>query len=353
MGQTQQKWIARLLIVLLVLFILYMLSRLSFLAEPFLLVGKALLLPVGIAALLSYFLHPLVEKLHQNGMERRWAVSLIFLAVIGLISFVLIIGLPFLIAQIQHAFAQLPGKINELTVLVNRLQDQLNSLPEPFQSQSKEWTVQLEAWSGKALDQVEKVAVFLLHSVFAFIVIPFLVFYFLKDYDLVEKTAWYVTPRKWRQPLHRYLKDLDQTFGSFIRGQLLVSLSVAVLSVIGLWLLGVPYPILLGLFIGAADLIPYFGAFIGAAPAIIVALLESWQLAIFTAILLIVIQQVEGNVLSPFIVGKTLHLHPMLIIIALLVGIQTGGVIGLLVAVPMLAVAKVTLWHFRLHLMND
>lgn len=349
----QRNWMNRLIIILLILFVVYMVVQLAPLLTPIGSVLKALLLPVGLSALLTYFLHPLVEKIHEAGLSRGVAVLLIFVAIIFSIGFLLTIGLPALIKQIQHAFEQIPAQLRGLELMSVRIQEQVNSLPKPIQSHTKEWTVQLGQASEQALDQLEKVAFFLLQSIFSFMVIPFLVFYFLKDYSLIQKAAWYVTPRKWRKSLQRYVKDVDHTFGSFIRGQLLVSLSVAIISMVGLWVIGVPYPILLGLFIGAADLIPYFGAFIGAIPAVVVALLESWQLGLFATIFIVVLQQIEGNLLSPLIVGKTLHLHPMLIIIALLVGIETGGVIGLLVAVPALAIGKVTLLHLRLHLMND
>lgn len=330
-----------------------MLVKLSPLLTPVFTVIRALILPIGLAALLTYFLHPLVEKFHATGLPRTLTILLIFLAIVFSIVFLLTIGLPTLIKQIQHAFEQIPAQLKQLKSLSIQVQEQVDSLPTPIQSHTKEWSAQLGEVSERALDQVAKVALFFLRSAFSFMVIPFLVFYFLKDYGLIVRAAWYLTPRQWRKPLQRYIKDVDHTFGSFIRGQLLVSLSVAILTIIGLWLLGVPYPILLGLFIGAADLIPYFGAFIGAAPAVMVAMLESSQLALYTVILIVVIQQIEGNLLSPLIVGKTLHLHPMLIILALLIGVEVGGVIGLLVAVPTLAIGKVTLLHLRLHLMND
>lgn len=150
-----------------------------------------------------------------------------------------------------------------------------------------------------------------------------------------------------------YIRDVDKTFGSYIRGQLLVALCVGVISTITFWVLGVPYPVILGLFVGATDLIPYFGAIISAVPAIGVALLDSTSLAIYVAISLFIIQQVEGNILSPLIVGRTVHLHPVLIIFALLIGVEVAGVIGLLVAVPVTAIMKVTLMHIRQYLKGE
>ncbi len=330
-----------------------MIVQLSPLLSPFGAMIRALVLPVGIAILLTYLLHPLVEKMHDSGLSRPIAVLLIFIAIVLTFGFLLTIGLPSFINQIQHAFDTIPAQIRELERETARIQRYVETLPAPLQNQTQEWRVQLVQMGESAFDQIEQAALFLLKSMFAFIVIPFLVFFFLKDHDAIRRLCWYITPRNWREPLKKYVKDVDHTFGNFIRGQLLVSLSVFIISTIGLWALGVPYPILLGLFMGAMDLIPYFGPFIGAVPAVIIAFLQSWQLGVATIVLIFVIQQIEGNILSPVIVGKTLHLHPALIILALLVGVEIGGFIGMLIAVPILAVGKVTLLHIRFHFMKD
>ncbi|MFC0561866.1 AI-2E family transporter [Halalkalibacter alkalisediminis] len=351
--ELQQKWMSRLILSLLSLLIIFMIVQLMPLLSPVGSVFRALFLPVGIAVILTYLLHPLVEKLHDIGLSRGLAVLLVFFIIVFLFVFLLMIGLPAFIKQIQHAFETIPEQIRQLEQETARIQQQLENLPGPLQEQSREWRVQLERVGQSIFDQVEAAALFLVKSVFSFIVIPFLVFFFLKDHDIIQKSTWYLTPRRWRSALKRYIKDVDHTFGSYIRGQLLVSLTVFIISTIGLWALGVPYPIVLGFFMGIMDLIPYFGPFIGAVPAVVIAFLQSWQLGVFTIILIFVIQQIEGNILSPVIVGKTLHLHPALIILALLVGVEVGGFIGMLVAVPILAIGKVTLLHIRLYFMKD
>ncbi len=320
--------------------------------EPFIRVIKALLLPLSFAILFSYFLHPLVEGLHKSGLPRIVSVLLVFVTLLLAIGALIFFGAPALIEQVQHAMAILPEQVSALEQVMLDVQGRIRTLPPQIQVHIDEWTAQANKLGAKVLDQTESVALWIIQSIFSLMVIPFLVFYFLKDYNLIEKVAWYITPRKWRHGLKQYVIDVDHTFGSFIRGQLLVSLAVAILSSLALWLIGVPYPFLLGLFIGATDMIPYFGSFIGAVPAVTVALLESWQLALFVVVAIIIVQQIEGNVLSPVIVGRTLHLHPILIILALLIGVELGGVIGLLIAVPTLAIVKVTLVHIRLYFIN-
>ncbi|MFA9455946.1 AI-2E family transporter [Halalkalibacter sp. AB-rgal2] len=341
------RWLYRSALILIIALIIFVFIQLTPIFAPFSAIFKALVLPLGVSVLIAYLLHPIVEKLHEVGMSRTVAVMLLFLLMIGLFALIAMIGFPELKKQIEHFVEVVPEQVQMIEQATDEMDHQLHSLPEPIQLQVENWKDQLIRLGEHIFSQVEAVFLFLVTSFFALIVIPFLVFYLLKDYDQIQRICWYVTPRRWRKPLQRFIKDVDQAIGGFIRGQLLVSLLVGVMSTLGLWLLGVPYPILLGVFIGALDLIPFFGPYIGAAPAVIVSFLESWQLGLFTILLLFIIQQLESNILSPVIVGKSIHLHPVLIILALLVGVEIGGFLGMLLAVPLLAIGKVVFLHIR------
>ena len=114
-----------------------------------------------------------------------------------------------------------------------------------------------------------------------------------------------------------------------------------------LWFYHVPYALLLGVIIGVTNIIPYIGPIIGAVPAAIIAATISIKLVITIVIIIFVLQFLEGNVLSPLIVGKSLHIHPLFIMLALLLGGEFGGVLGLILAVPILAVVKISILHIR------
>ncbi|KYG31895.1 AI-2E family transporter [Alkalihalobacillus trypoxylicola] len=346
------KVVLFLFIFLLILASLTLLMLLSPLMEPIFQVIKAISLPLLLAVLITYLFHPLVEGLHEYGLSRGLAVLFMFLFLITVSGFILFLGLPFIVEQIQGALKQIPQQMNDIENWLMGIEAQLNHLPAPLHEHADQWIKQLQVYGTKGLDQVEGVLINVLKKSLSFVVIPFIVFYLLKDYHMVQKAAWYMTPKKWRLSLQRYIKDVDHSIGNYIRGQLLVSFCVFVLATIGLWILGVPYAVLLGLFIGAVDIIPYFGPIIGAIPAVLFAFMNSFQTGIFTIIVLFVIQQIEGNILSPLIVGRTLHMHPIFIIFALLIGVEAGGLFGLLLAVPILAVIKVTLWHIRLHFLK-
>ncbi|WP_078552691.1 AI-2E family transporter [Bacillus alkalicellulosilyticus] len=347
------QWLVRATILLVVLLCLYLVMKLSPMWLPILNVFVRVLIPFLIAGLITYLLHPIIEKSHATGIPRPIAVLLIYFLFFGGIIYAIYKGTPYIINQLKELIENLPVYINEVHGWFTMFSSQLAILPQGMQVQVEEWFQGLEGGVEQVFESIVVFLKGLLSSFIYFIIIPFLVFYLLKDFKLIEKVAWYLTPKRWRKEGIAFIRDVDHSFGNYIRGQILVSLSVGILATIGLWIIGMPYPILLGMFIGMMDIIPYFGAFMGAVPAVLVAALQSWNMVLLTVLVIFVLQQVEGNILSPVIVGKTLHMHPVLIMLALIVGIEIGGILGLVLAVPTLAIVKVVLLHLRTNLHNE
>ncbi|HJV32285.1 MAG TPA: AI-2E family transporter, partial [Bacillales bacterium] len=152
-----------------------------------------------------------------------------------------------------------------------------------------------------------------------------------------------------RAPGIKFLKDVDESLGSYIRGQFLVCTIIGGIAALLFWIFDLKYPLILGLIIGATNVIPYFGPIIGAVPAIIIAITMSGKLVIITIVIIFLLQFLEGNILSPYIVGKSLHMHPLMIMLALTAGGEMGGIMGLILAVPILAVLKVAVIHGKEH----
>jgi predicted PurR-regulated permease PerM len=161
-----------------------------------------------------------------------------------------------------------------------------------------------------------------------------------------------MTPKKWRKKGTLFLKDIDESLGSYIRGQLLICMIIGSISALLFWIFHLRYPLILGLIVGATNVIPYFGPIIGAVPAIIIAATSSVKLVVITVVIVFGLQFLEGNILSPYIVGKSLHMHPLIIMIALTAGGEIGGILGLILAVPVLVVLKVAILHAKNHFIN-
>ncbi|MBV8374535.1 MAG: AI-2E family transporter [Candidatus Eremiobacteraeota bacterium] len=175
-----------------------------------------------------------------------------------------------------------------------------------------------------------------------FVIVPMTTAYLLLDLDHLKAILASVVPAdRWRATTE-LLADVDGVIGGFIRGQLLVAVTVGILITIAMVLLRVPYPYLWGLLAVVGDLVPYVGAVVAAIPAIVSALLTNgWLNALLVTAAFVLIYEVEGHFLAPNIVGKQVKLSAFAVIVALLIGAELGGIFGMLVAVPIAGVLRV------------
>lgn len=341
------KWLLRSVSLLVILLCLYVFLLLSPIWEPLVTVIIRIFIPFIIAGVITYLLHPIVEQLKTMGIARPISILLIYIVIIVIFSYLLLKGTPYIIEEIKDLLENIPHFANIYRQLVSDFYRQTSMMPEGFRATAEGWLTNIETIAAQGLVGTVANLRGILDYFFMLIIIPFIVFYLLKDFILLEKTAWYLTPRKWRNSGRELLRNINISLGNYIRGQLFVCLAVGFIATIGLWLVGMPYAVILGIFIGITNIIPYFGPIIGALPVAIIAFTDSFQLVMLGLLVNFGIQLIEGNILSPLIVGKSLHMHPVLIIFALVVGAEVGGVIGLIIAVPILAIIKVLIMHIR------
>ncbi|RXI99953.1 AI-2E family transporter [Anaerobacillus alkaliphilus] len=341
------KWLLRLASLLLILLCGYVFFLLSPIWEPIFIVIIRILIPFIIAGIITYLLHPIVEQLKNLGIARPFSILLIYIVIIFGFGYLLVKGTPYIVEEVKDLFVNIPHFANIYRNVVSDFYKQTSMLPDGFRVTAEGWLTDIEAVAAEGVVGTIEGLGGLLDYLLVAIIIPFLVFYLLKDFNLIEKTVWYLTPRKWRSSGRELLRNINVSLGNYIRGQIIVCVAVAIIASIGLWIIGMPYALILGIFIGATNIIPYFGPIIGAIPVAIIAFTESFQLVLLGLLVNFGIQLIEGNILSPLIVGKSLHMHPILIMFALIVGGEVGGVIGLIIAVPILAIVKVFIMHIR------
>ncbi len=304
--------------------------------------------PIFIAGFITYLLHPLVEGLHGRGIPRSIAILSIYLCFFGGIGFLLYKLIPLVVQQLMDLSKNLPYFTNTYRSWIEEIDFRTEHFPLGIHQRIEAGLNGLEQGIDRFISRLLLFMKELLNSIILFAIIPFIVFYMLKDFTIFKKAAWYITPRKWRKSGIALLKDIDESLGRYIRGQLFVCLVIGVCATIGLWLSGISYPLILGFIIGVTNIIPYFGPIIGAVPAVIIASTISFNMVIIVFLIILFLQFLEGNVLSPLIVGKSLHMHPVVIIIALLVGEHISGILGLILAVPIIAVLRVILYHLKI-----
>jgi predicted PurR-regulated permease PerM len=293
-------------------------------------------------------------------LPRGLSILLSFLLVVGLF----VLAALYLVPLVAEQFAALVRAVPGIATIVERyvsdvlgaLQDRglVPSDPQELVSRVRDDLVSaVRSVAGNVLGG----ALGFVFGTFSFVLTLFGVV-FIGAYLLVDvrrvKAAWL---RAWPHGYRRDARTLWNAFGyslsRYLGGLALVLAIQGVVSAVGLFLLGVPYALVLGAFVSVTAVIPYLGAWLSAIPAVIVALTVSPTTALLTALLFLGIQQLEGNFLTPKIQGNTLHVHPILVFLAVIVGGGLGGIFGVIVAVPALAVLRVVFDFFRVRLRTN
>ena len=178
-------------------------------------------------------------------------------------------------------------------------------------------------------------------NVLSFAVVPVLSYYFLGEGEFFYNKFMLLIPRTKRTATRNIFNDIDKILSRYVASQFLLSILIGGLTFIVLISLKVDFPIILSVINGIANIIPYFGPIIGAVPPILMALLISPSKALWVTVLLLIIQQIEGNILSPKIIGDSISMHPIIVIILLILGGKIGGFTGMVLAVPLGVVIKI------------
>ncbi|MHA6485084.1 AI-2E family transporter [Paenibacillus sp. strain BS8-2] len=334
-------WMVYLILGLIAIYFLLQLKPLIVTIYGFL---KAVLGPFIIAMIISYVLNPIVSMLHERKVPRTIAVLLIYAVFCAAITVLLVNLIPMFVGQVQELNQHMP----ELTIRAQNIVTDINNtsfLPSSFRDGIDKALLGIEKKISESLFHFVNNIGSMLSAVFVVFIIPFLAFYILKDFDVFERTIITYVPKSHRKNTVRLMKDIDQALGSYIRGQFLVCVIVGTLAYGGYLLIGMPYALLLASVVAITNVIPYLGPFFGAAPALLMASTVSVKMMIYVAIVNTLCQILEGNVISPQVVGRTLHLHPLLIIFALLAGGEIAGIAGMILAVPIFAACKVIVQH--------
>lgn len=303
-------------------------------SKVLLFIGK-LLLPFILAAFISYLLHPLVAYL-----ERRWkwtpafAMVIIFLLFAGVFAFLMYKSVPIFIRELEELSEQLPELIKDYENMILTLYESTAFLPEAVHDKMDVFINGLETRLDEKITLVLENVFHVSEFIVLLAVVPVLVFYFLKDKETIIHWGSSLLPVKWREKYIRILSAIDDSLGNYIRGQLLLSLAVVLVTYLIYYFLGLKFALLLAVFMGLMNIIPYFGPLLGSVPAVAITATISYKLVMILIIANAFVQLLESSLLSPYIMGKNVHIHPVLLIFLLLLGAEAAGVIGMIIIVP-------------------
>lgn len=311
---------------------------------------RNVLYPFLLGFLIAYLLNPLVCLLERQKIKRLWGISLIYAVLLGIILLGIIYLFPILMKDIDDFSARLP----QIMIKVDLVQQQIYSqyqnslLPLVIKKALDNLLLSLETGVNDFIAAILQTCLTLISHSLGILISPILAFYMLYDWYPIKDKILGALPGRWRPEIVAVAKDIDKVLSGVIRGQILTAMIVGTVVAGGLSLLHVEFPLIIGIFAGMLDVIPYFGAFLGAAPGIVLALLQSPLTAIQVSILFFIIHQLEGSVIQPKILGESVGLHPLSVIFFVFVGGELGGITGMLLGVPIAAIGKV----IGKHLMN-
>ena len=326
-----------------------------FLIGGFFYLIREIMAPFILAFVLAYFLNPLVEYFHKKyKVSRAISTSLIVGIFVVVAIALLVILVPMIYAQVQSFIVALPIYLDESVKKIPLLLSlfpklQLNAENIIAQLVDKEnMTEKLMSFSGDIVQNIVSSSAALINALSLIFVTPILVFYLLRDWDLLIKKIAEYLPNRSSSAIKKIFKDMDDTLSGYIRGQVNVCLILAVFYGISLTIIGLNFGMLIGIVTGLLTILPYIGAISGISIAAILALFQ-WGLSFEHALMLTVIffvgQTLEGNFLVPKLVGSRVGLHPTLVILGLFVCGILFGFIGILLAMPLTSIAGVIVKH--------
>lgn len=309
----------------------------------FMLIMRSILLPFIIGFLVAYLLNPMVERLEQKKIPRIIAILIVFFAVLSFFAIIGIFGFPKIIAELNKFADAIPAFTKEVQSVIRNIQNQYSqfTLPESFRHVLDESVTRGENLILDIVTNTVNGILSLFSHFFSLLISPIVTFYILKDLEKIKKGVYSALPKKYRSDIVGLLRDIDEVVFKFIKGNLLVGTLVGVLVSLGMAIVGVRFSVIIGIVAGITNLIPFLGPFIGAVPAVLLALLQSKIMAFYAILVVFVVQQFEGNIISPKILGDSVGLHPLWVIFSLLAGGQLLGILGMIIAVPIAAIVKV------------
>lgn len=294
---------------------------------------------IFISFIFAYSLKPLQQKIMEKGVNRKVSALVLLFGLLAGISIIFI----FLIPNVVKEALNISSTFDELKLFVEKINKSIEKLSSNRYMKNiiENGLFKMEGiitlYTNNAFERVLKNS----ENILSFAVIPILTYYFLSDGPEIGKSMVNFIPLRKRSVFRSLSKDINVVLSKYIISQFFLSALISVMTFIVLILLKVDFPLLLSLLNGLFNIIPYFGPLLGGIPAVVVALLVSPKTALYTALCLNLIQQIEGDIISPKITGDSVNMHPLFVILLLILGGKVGGFVGMVLAVPIAVVIKI------------
>lgn len=313
---------------------------------PFILTILKLLLPLFIGLFIAWLLDPIVSKLKEKGIRRGFGTAICYIIFLGIVFLIVNALIPLLSEQINEFVSNtIPGVYDACRNWINNIFDKFNGI-ENFDANGMklELFAKLESIATNLTSSLPAILVTFVTNLFSgvgtFAIGMIIGFYILLDFDKHVKLIYSLVPNHLQKDAYTLVKVVDEPLKRFVIGAIIDCSVVFIISFIGFAIIGLKAPLLFGLFCGITNVIPYAGPYIGGAPAVLVAFSQGTPIGIAVLIFIAVVQALEGNLFQPLIMSKTTKLSPITIILGLLVFGHFFGIIGMVLATPIIGAVK-------------
>ena len=309
--------------------------------------------PLLVALVIVYLLNPIVSRLQARRVPRLWGTLLTYVVFLAVVGVVLRFVIPMVADQVSSFVSSLPDLLDRAQ---RSLADTARRLGIEVRSTDILASLSPRGQAGSFISRIFSVTAGFLHGLLVFVLGLVVGFYLLVDLPKVQRTVLTLIPTRRRNEVRSVLEKMGRALGGYFRGQLLVAAFVGLASMLGLFIVGLPYWAVVGAVAGLFNLIPLVGPIIGGVPALFIAftttntggllhLQPGWPMAVGASLALLTVQQLDNHIISPNVMARTVKLHPVTVMLGLLIGGTLAGLVGMLLTVPVIASAKIVLLH--------
>ncbi len=309
---------------------------------------------ICLSVILAYILNPGINYLESKGMKKIFAVITLYLIIAGVIFILAFLVLPRTAREIGNLVENMPRYFSNIKIFVDKVNllyaQYMGGLPPMFQGVEKvliDGIGQVELSLGSGINSLFQGIISSLTKIITMVLSPILVFYFLVDKDIFKERIKKLIPKKYKEDILYLAGEIDNSVSKFIRGRVIMAISVGIATTIFLIIMGVDFAIVIGTLTTIGDVIPYIGPFMAFVPAVIFAFISSPIKALWVAIFFVLLQWAENNLLGPKILGSSTGMHPMIILLTIIVGGAMFGVLGMIFSVPFIAIVRIFFNFFR------
>ncbi|HLR59209.1 MAG TPA: AI-2E family transporter [Pseudogracilibacillus sp.] len=337
---TNKRWFQIGIGVLLALIIIKLLIDVKWVFSPLIIIGKAIFMPILIAGVLFYISKPLQSFLENRKVPRWGSMTIIFTLLVGVVWIAISLIGPPIVDQVNKLTNNLPSLINDSNRLITSLLEQSVDLPGWLKDGVDSITDSVNAIAlnfGKWFVQFFQSVV---QGAFVIVLVPFFFLFMLKDHEKFLPFISSFFSGKKKEWVVKTIRDIDGVLSLYIQGQILIAFILAILLFIGYSIIGLNFALLLAVFALFMNVIPFFGPWIAFVPALTIGFFQDPILAIWVAVITLIAQQTDSNLITPNVMGKTLNVHPLTIITVLLAAGNIAGFLGILLGIPAYAVIK-------------